>query len=263
MTSQDRSPDSFVNCKSRNASIKLWRVVNDLSPLVLVTILIIQICPSIARAEQILQSYFGVRVEKTVEAGKLYSQGSGVLLGDGLVITAAHVVKYNHSDPNVTILVENQRVRGRVVAEETDNGTDLALIEIQPQALPARSRGVRATLCDHDPGPDRSVIVASLGEITRSKTVVAPDQPATGRDWTTTLGTGYHHGSSGGGVFDAEEGCLLGIITIEISGRIRPSDPFIDETRFTPAPAVSRLISKYRTQTHQEWPAEMPDYRRP
>lgn len=187
----------------------------------------------------------GVRLEKPVGDGKTFAQGSGVLIGDGLILTAAHVVKYNPTDPSVIVLVEGQRIHGRVVF--SDAGPDVALIKIERSAMPALSRSMAATFCDEDPGPGKLVVVDAIGQVTRSKTIVAPDNPPhRPGDWTSTLGTGYHQGSSGGGVFDAATGCLLGILIYEVSGHVRPNSPFIDITRFTPAPQISEALQTFR-----------------
>ncbi|MEI6558716.1 MAG: serine protease [Rhodospirillaceae bacterium] len=200
-----------------------------------------------AGAEPPDAAHLGVRVEKPVGDGKLFSQGSGVLIGDGLVLTAAHVVRYNPADPRVTVLVEGRRVVGRLALIDRTTGADIALIRIERAALPAESRNRGVTLCERDPGIDAPVVVASMGEVTRSTIVAAPDKPASKPgDWATTLATGYHHGNSGGGVFDAGTGCLLGIMTTEISGRIRPDAPFLDVTRFTPAPDLAGFVGRYR-----------------
>jgi hypothetical protein len=132
---------------------------------------------------------FGVRVEKPVEPGKLYSQGSGVLIGKSLVLTAAHVVRYHPADPMVTVLVENRRVQGRLAFVDTEGHSDLALIQIKPQVLPPKSRGKGATLCTRDPGAGRPVIVVSSGETSTSQTVAAPDKAEKPEDWLSTLAT--------------------------------------------------------------------------
>ena len=189
----------------------------------------------------------GVRVEKAVGDGKTFSQGSGVLIGGGLVLTAAHVVKVNPRDPTVIVLIEGRRVPGRVVF--SDASPDVAFIKVERSTMSALSRSRAASFCDHDPGPGAPVVVDAIGQTTRSVTVVAPDNPPhRPGDWTATLGTGYHQGSSGGGVFDAATGCLLGILIYEVSGHVRPSSPFIDITRFTPAPRISGALQAYRRE---------------
>ena len=54
----------------------------------------------------------GVRVEQPV--GKLFSQGSGIFLGDGVVLTAAHVVKADPANAKATVIVDGWRVDGKI-----------------------------------------------------------------------------------------------------------------------------------------------------
>ena len=76
-----------------------------------------------------LPAEVGVRVEKPAGDGVHYSQGSGVLLGDGLVLTAAHVVKYNPQDPKVTVVMAGWRVDGTLAAIGGPDSVDLALVK--------------------------------------------------------------------------------------------------------------------------------------
>ena len=239
-------PLSHGDALRREAAIKADRAFKALLRRATMAIILFLcgVCHALAQSSP---ADLGVRVEKAVGDGKTFAQGSGVLIGGGLVVTAAHVVKYNPTDAGVIVLVEGQRVRGRVVF--SDAIPDVALIKVERSAIPPLSRSRAATFCDHDPGPGEPVVVDAIGQVTRSKTIVAPDNPPYRPvDWNATLGTGYHQGSSGGGVFDAVTGCLLGILIYEVSGRVRPSSPFIDITRFAPAPQIAAALEMYRQQ---------------
>jgi len=56
-------------------------------------------------------------------------------------------------------------------------------------------------------------------------------------DWTDSLATGYTHGASGGGVFDAAKGCLIGIVVIEATA------PGVELTQFLPAARMASFLA--------------------
>ena len=192
----------------------------------------------------------GVRLEKRAGDGQHFSQGSGVFLGDGLVLTAAHVVDVNPDDPKITVVVDGWRIDGAVVQDgqaETEK-LDLALVKIDQSVLSERRRAQPAVpVCAANPGPSQPVVVASLGTVTQAATISTPitSDGQTG-DWTNLLSTGYHHGNSGGGVFSPGRGCLWGIINLELSGPVEGR--FVDLTAFIPATKIAPFLSLYRTR---------------
>jgi hypothetical protein len=187
----------------------------------------------------------GVRVEKAVGDGRRYSQGSGVLIGDGLVLTAAHVLKYNPGDPKVTVVMGGWRVEGKLAALGGPDTVDVALVKVERAAIPLGLRDLPpAPICPSNPGLNQPVTVAALGQVSSAMTAATPVRP--GADWTNMLSTPYHRGASGGGVFDARKGCLAGVLALEVSGRITPDAPFIDMTAFIPATDIAAFVEKYR-----------------
>jgi hypothetical protein len=197
-----------------------------------------------------LPSEAGVRVEKPTGDGVHYSQGSGVLLGDGLVLTAAHVVKYNPQDPKVTLIMAGWRVDGTLAAIGGPDSIDLALVKTSRAAIPVALRDLApVTICSHNPGISTPVTVAALGEVSAAMTVATPAKPR-GPDnaWANMLTTPYHQGASGGGVFDAREGCLAGVLIEEVSGYVKPDTPFVDMTVFIPALDIAAFVAKYRAE---------------
>lgn len=197
-----------------------------------------------------LPAEVGVRVEKPAGDGVHYSQGSGVLLGDGLVLTAAHVVKYNPQDPKVTVVMAGWRVSGTLAAIGGPDSVDLALVKTPRGAVPMALRDLEpVAICSRNPAINTPVIVAAVGEISAAMTAATPAKPR-GPDnaWTNMLTTPYHQGSSGGGVFDAGEGCLAGVLIEEVSGHVRPDAPFIDVTVFVPASDIAAFMAKYRAE---------------
>jgi hypothetical protein len=197
-----------------------------------------------------LPAEVGVRVEKPAGDGVHYSQGSGVLLGDGLVLTAAHVVKYNPQDPKVTIIMAGWRVDGILAAIGGPDSVDLALIKAPRAAIPIALRDLEPVpICSHNPEINTPVTVAAVGQISVAMTIATPAKPD-GADnaWTNMLTTPYHQGASGGGVFDAKEGCLAGILIEEVSGYVKPNTPFVDMTRFVPASDIAAFMARRRAE---------------
>jgi hypothetical protein len=188
----------------------------------------------------------GARVEKSVGDGAHYSQGSGIFIGGGLFLTAAHVVKYNEQDRNVTVLAGGRPIAG-VLARVSDNvDVDLALIAVDPAALPAAARNQAAVaLCSENPGVSQPVAVVSLSQVTPAVTIATPiNSKAQMGTWTNLLTTGYHHGDSGGGVFDPRRRCLWGIISLGLSGRPNTDTASLNLTAFVPASDISAFLAR-------------------
>ena len=153
-------------------------------------------------------------MEKPVGDGITTAIGSGIYLGEGLVLTAAHVVSSNPTNHQTTVVIDRLRIPGTVVENGETQKLDLALIKIDASGLPARRRTQSpVSICSSNPGPNQPVVVASMGIVTQASTISSPitSDFQTGT-WTDMLSTGYHQGNSGGGVFNSQQGCLWGII---------------------------------------------------
>ena len=183
----------------------------------------------------------GVQIEKPAGDGAHFSQGSGVYLGDGLVLTAAHVITVNPADATATVVMDGWRNEARLVASGAP-GLDLALLRIAPETLSLQRRSLKPVeACASGTSPNQPVVVASLGTVSLSKTIGAPIQSnSLNGDWSTILATGYGHGASGGGLFDAQKGCLAGIIIIEATGAA------IQLTEFVPAAKIGMFLALHR-----------------
>lgn len=191
----------------------------------------------------------GVQIEKPAGDGVHYAQGSGIYLGDGLVLTAAHVVKLDPDHSKVTVLLDGVRTDGDLVFSGQQHGNvDLALVKIDASLLsPKRRDQTPVPVCLDNPGPSQPVVVASWGTVSSATTIPSPissDAKETG-SWTNILSTGYHHGNSGGGVFHPREGCLWGIINLEMSGPLKGSSQVVDFTAFVPATKITPFIGDY------------------
>lgn len=180
--------------------------------------------------------------------GRRVSEGSGVYLGHGLVLTAAHVVKADPDHPEVTVMMDGARIPGVVALINVMENVDLAVIRLDGRVLaPLRRAQAGVAICPYNPGKGRPAVVISQGLVTRTSTVpVFTKSPPGEAEWTHMLTVGLHPGNSGGGVFDPTQGCLWGIVVQEISGKPDPKGPFYDFTAFTGAVDIWRFLSRFR-----------------
>jgi len=198
----------------------------------------------------------GVRVEKPAGDGVHFAQGSGVYLGDGLVITAAHVIEYDPGHAAVTVLLDGTRTPGAVVFDgerQAKPPVDLALIRVATEYLPpARIVQPEVRPCPANPATGQAVTVAALGTVSQSATLPTPlyregaTALTTQGGWTNILVTGYHPGNSGGGVFDPRARCLWGILNLELSGTPAGGARPLDLTAFVPATEIAAFMGDYR-----------------
>ena len=166
----------------------------------------------------------------------------GVYLGNGLIITAAHV-----AGPRVRIA--DLDLPAKIIKSSPFEELDLALLSVDAQNLPVSQRLRRMPLCQRAPVVGAAVIVA-IPEGTARSQIMSPKWlpahmrtkfPTLIRDVATT-------GDSGSGVFDAEKKCLLGIMSQKITGR----PPFKGGNRdlakyFVPASTIRSFIpAEYR-----------------
>ena len=208
----------------------------------------LMLAPLLGLADSPSPADAGVRLEKPVGDGLHFLQGSGIFLGEGLVLTAAHVVKADPSNPNVTVILDGIALKGVVVKTGQLENLDLALVKLDPQTLTVRRRTqTLIAICKTNPGPNQAVVVASVGAITHAKTISTPiTSDGQSGSWTNLLSTGYHPGNSGGGVFNPQIGCLWGIINVELTGTV--NGQFVDLTAFVPATKVLAFLTAYQQQ---------------
>jgi hypothetical protein len=227
----------------------------------LIALLVLLICaPGVARAADAgdapaTPAELGVRLEKPAGDGVHFSQGSGVFLGNGLVLTAEHVVKYDPAHSAVTVLVDGVRTPGTIVFDGTKEGIDLALVKLGAEVLSVkRLAQTPVHVCEHNPAPSQKVVVAASGAVSDAATIPSPiaSQDGTyittgagGETWTNILSTGYHPGNSGGGVFDPAHLCLWGILSFELGGKLGGNGPAVDFTAFVPATRIAPFLNEY------------------
>jgi hypothetical protein len=142
--------------------------------------------------------------------------GYGVYMGNGLVITAAHVIGWAFwTKPRVEVAGKNHPTK--VVKEGWLSGADVAVVSVDQGGLPENLRPLHMRLCPIDPFPGEQVLVVTPEGIARSH-VMAPnllprDVPSR---FHTVISDVATTGNSGSGVFDVEDKCLLGIISRRI-----------------------------------------------
>jgi hypothetical protein len=156
---------------------------------------------------------FAVNIDR---AEKQSWPGYGVYLGQGLVLTAAHVVgPSGHGDPIVHIA--GLSLPARFVKEGEFEKTDLTLLRIDVVALPA-ALGLRLLpICDAPPAPNQPVIVVTPQSAAFSRIVPPQYLPAESRRrFTTAIADVATTGNSGSGVFDPARLCLIGVISRKI-----------------------------------------------
>jgi hypothetical protein len=143
--------------------------------------------------------------------------GAGVYLGNGLVVTAAHVAGANTRGARI----DGMNVPARLVKTGSFPQLDLSLISTDKSKTPDSLRERRMPLCQEQPPAGAPVILAAPKGITRtsiaSPTVIPPEYRT---KYPTLISDGTTDGKSGSGVFDAEGKCLLGILSLKFSNEI-------------------------------------------
>lgn len=143
--------------------------------------------------------------------------GYGVYLGNGYVLTAAHVVgKASVTDPRVVI--DGKILDSRVVREGTFEGDDLTLLRVDESQLSQNLRQLHVTVCSQEPPLGASVVVSTPEGVALSHLV----RPTALSDsllahYPTLIGDVASTGNSGSGVFDQKTHCLLGIMSRKIT----------------------------------------------
>jgi trypsin-like peptidase len=175
--------------------------------------------------------------------------GTGVYLGNGLVITAAHVAGPAPLEaPRVEI--GGKEVLATIIKKGELHKVDLALLTIDEAELPVSLRLRRMSVCKQPPWPGEEVIVAIPEGIARSHVVSPTRIPRNlDRKFRTAIADVATTGNSGSGVFDARKECLLGIISEKIfDTRITEKDGHkVQQTRdlakyFVPASVIADFI---------------------
>jgi hypothetical protein len=175
--------------------------------------------PSKAQSDPSSLTALAVHINRTP---KQAWPGYGIYLGNGLILTAAHVAgEFAQTKPHV--LIAGQDLPAALVKEGTLDTIDLTLLSIDGTKLPVSLQMRRTPLCKHPPFPGERVVVAIPEGTAPSKILPRQAIPADLRGrFDTVIADVASTGNSGSGVFDASDLCLLGIMSRKISVSSRP-----------------------------------------
>ena len=172
-----------------------------------------------AQSDPAALTAFAVHINRTP---KQSWPGYGVYLGNGLILTAAHVPgDVGQTKPHVVIA--GQDLPAALVRQGSLEGVDLTLLSIDGTKLPVSLQMRRTPLCVHPPFAGERVVVAIPEGTAPSKILPRQAIPADLRGrFDTAIADVASTGNSGSGVFDARDLCLLGIMSRKISVGLRP-----------------------------------------
>jgi hypothetical protein len=156
---------------------------------------------------------YAVNVIKTPPFQKQFT-GDGIYLGNGLVITAAHVVGHWPFFTRPRILIGGQDLRAKIIKNGSFGEIDLALLSIDATQLPMSIQLRRDPLCTSGPKTGMEVIDVNPTGTTRAH-IISPltISPKLQGRFNTLIDTVE---PSGSGLFDAEKKCLVGIISAKV-----------------------------------------------
>ena len=166
-------------------------------------------------AQQSLDEHLRVYAVNVVKTPPLKKQfiGYGIYLGQGIVITAAHVVGHWPSITQPTVRIAGRDFPTKILKEGSFEQTDLALLAVDQ--LPMNLLLRRNPLCTAPPSIGMEVVDVVPQGISWAR-VISPLSiaPQLQQKFSTLIDTGDV--SSGSGIFDPERKCLLGIMSAEM-----------------------------------------------
>ena len=180
----------------------------------------------------------------------IYSVGvngaAGVYLGNGLVLSVAHVVGGGILNKPMIAIAGQNRI-ATVIKESPFEQLDLALLEFDETGLPVSLRLRRIPLCRDKPWPGEEVISPTARGPVRSRVLSPNGLPSEVKRFSTIIRDVATTGNSGSGLFDAERKCLLGIMSRKISQVSTQKGPLKKITRdiakfFVPAATIAEFM---------------------
>ena len=169
--------------------------------------------PVLAQIPDSALQVYAVNVVKTPPFRKPFI-GYGVYLGQGMVLTAAHVVGHWPVFTHPRILIAGQDLPANVIKKGSFQTTDLALLSVDQDRLPASVRLRRNPLCEMPPNIGMQVVDV-LPQATSRSQLISPllIPPALQHKFDNLIDTPKESGS---GIFDPERQCLLGIVSAKV-----------------------------------------------
>jgi hypothetical protein len=172
-----------------------------------------------AQSEQASLMEFAVHINRTPQQPW---PGYGVYLGNGLILTAAHVTG-DVAQTKPRVVIAGQDLPAKLIKQGSLESVDLTLLSIDRTKLPVGLQMRRTPLCERPAYAGERVVVAIPEGTAVSKVLPRQAIPADLRGrFDTNIADVATTGNSGSGVFDVADLCLLGIISRKISVFQRP-----------------------------------------
>jgi len=170
------------------------------------------ILPAPARA-QVFDEWLKLYAVHIYRTGYATASGNGIYLGNGVILTAAHVAGLGiWRRPKVEIA--GKMLPTSVIKDGHFYRKDIELLRMDQNELPMSLALRRMPLCAKPLPPLSPVVVATPENTVRSVIVPPKALPADALpDYGTAIAFVKESGASGSGVFDANTKCLAGMIT--------------------------------------------------
>ena len=180
----------------------------------LVGILLVAVVPASAQAASVDDNFkfYAATISQSLLFRSSY-RGEGVYLGQGKVLTAAHVIHSTIFGP-IGVSLAGQTVSATPLRNGAAQHIDLALLSIDEMTLPDSVRLRRNALCRAEPKAGMDAVIVSSGESVSSH-VISP--AAIGAELRAQYQTLIAMpGRSGSGLYDPAHKCLLGIMSAKM-----------------------------------------------
>jgi hypothetical protein len=156
---------------------------------------------------------YAVNVAKTPPFAKPFT-GYGVYLGQGMFLTAAHVIGHWPFLTSPRVLVAGQDLPVTILKQGSFETTDLALLSVDAERLPANLRLRRNPLCTLPPRVGMQVVDVVPEATTRSRVISRYlIVPSLQQRYDALIEQPQNSGSA---IFDPEQKCLLGIVSAQV-----------------------------------------------
>jgi hypothetical protein len=199
--------------------------------------------PAVSAPEQSTDDWLRIYV---VEINGL----SGIYLGNGLIMTAAHVV--GGTGTRLDVGIADLQIQAKVIRAGKFDDVDLSLLSLDASKLPIWLRLRRLEFCEKPPQVGQPVTVAAPASTARS-TIASPMilAPDLRKKFPTLIKDVETIGNSGAGVFAAGRKCLYGIVSrkLQTSPKAGEGAPANIVKYFVPAATIWAFIpSWYRSR---------------